>query len=123
MKKGVKILHDDLGSGETIVKGHYYQMAIKMWLKRGDPIVWSTPIGLLDRMHLSEDKTELIADYRIDREYLFSGLLYGIEGMRIGGKRKLKIAPHLAFREKGIEGMIPPNALLIVEVKIIEKRS
>jgi FKBP-type peptidyl-prolyl cis-trans isomerase len=50
-------------------------------------------------------------------------LFYGIEGMRIGGKRVLKIAPHLAFRDKGVDGMIPPNAALEVEVTIHKERT
>jgi FKBP-type peptidyl-prolyl cis-trans isomerase len=64
----------------------------------------------------------LTADYRIDREFLFGGLFYGIEGMRIGGKRLLKISPHLAYRDKGVENMIPPNAVLKIEVTIHGER-
>lgn len=68
------------------------------------------------------DGHTLTADYRLDREYLFSGLFYGIEGMRVGGKRTLKISPHMAYRHKGVEGMIPPNAVLKVEVEIHAER-
>lgn len=64
----------------------------------------------------------MTADYRVDRVFLFPGLFYGIQGMRVGGKRVLKIAPHLAFRADGIEGMIPPNAVLEVEVTIHGER-
>ena len=97
-------------------------MKIKMWLRRGDPVPWTEQFGLLDRMEISADCTELTADYRIDREFLFSGLFYGVIGMKVGGIRKLRIAPHLAFGDKGVEGMIPPNALLTVEVAVLEKR-
>ncbi len=73
-------------------------------------------------MELSEDGSTITAKYNFDRNDLFAGLFYGIEGMRIGGKRILKISPHLAYRERGIEGIIPPNAVLKVEVEIIPEK-
>jgi FKBP-type peptidyl-prolyl cis-trans isomerase len=35
----------------------------------------------------------------------------------------LKISPHLAFREKGMEGMIPPNAPVEIDVLIHNERT
>ena len=121
-RKGIEVLEDHEGSGEPLQKGSFYQMRIRMWLHKGDPVIWTTPYGLLDRMELSPDRTVLTADYRIDREYLFAGLFYGVLDMKVGGTRKLKIAPHLAFRETGVDGMIPPSALLTVEVTVLGKR-
>jgi len=124
MKKrsGIKLLDEHIGTGEEIQRRKWYRMSFRMWLPKGEPIKWSKPFGLLDKMVISEDGQTLTADYRIDRVFLFSGLFYGIEGMRIGGKRTLKISPHLAYREKGIEGVVPPNAVLKVEVEIIAER-
>jgi FKBP-type peptidyl-prolyl cis-trans isomerase len=53
---------------------------------------------------------------------MFAGLFYGVEGMRVGGTRRLRIAPHLAYREAGLPGVIPPNALLTVEVLVVDER-
>jgi FKBP-type peptidyl-prolyl cis-trans isomerase len=50
------------------------------------------------------------------------GWFYGVEGMRVGGPRRLEIAPHLDYRERGVPGIIPPNAVLTVEVIIHEER-
>ena len=41
--------------------------------------------------------------------------------MRIGGVRKLRIAPHLAYGEEGVEDLIPANALLVVEVSVLKE--
>ena len=41
--------------------------------------------------------------------------------MRVGGYRKVVIAPHLAYREKGIPAVIPPNAKLTVEITVTGK--
>ena len=46
----------------------------------------------------------------------------GILGMKIGEKRKLIIAPELAYGSRGAGNMIPPNATLIFEVDLLEIR-
>jgi FKBP-type peptidyl-prolyl cis-trans isomerase len=41
---------------------------------------------------------------------------YSLIGMKQGGYRKVRISPHLAYREQGLDGLIPPNAVLIAEL-------
>jgi hypothetical protein len=122
MRSGIKVLEDIVGDGEEIQRHQFYRMSLRIWLNKGEPVKWTQPFGLLDQKQISDDGQTLTADYRIDREFLFGGLFYGIEGMRIGGKRLLKISPHLAYRDKGVENMIPPNAVLKIEVTIHGER-
>ncbi len=42
----------------------------------------------------------------------------GIVGMKVGEKRKLTIAPELAYGAKGFPGAIPPNSTLVFEVTL-----
>ena len=122
IRKGVEILSETEGSGEPVERGSSYIMKMQMWLNKGDPVMW-TNISTVhpEYVQLSEDRTIITKKFRVDRENLINGIFYGIQGMNVGGTRRLKISPHLAYGEKGIEGIIPPNALLIIEVTIINK--
>jgi FKBP-type peptidyl-prolyl cis-trans isomerase len=62
-----------------------------------------------------------VTEVRIDRRSLVSGLFYGVDGMRVGGFRRMEIAPHLAYGDRGVPGVIPAGALLTAEITILEE--
>ena len=120
LRSGLTLLIDLEGDGEIIHRQHVYRMRLRMWLSKGEPVRWHMASGPVGIARLEDNGETLLTELRIDRHSLVNGLFYGVEGMRIGGTRRLQISPHLAYGDRGVPGVIPPAAVLTAEVTILE---
>ena len=119
LRSGLMLLWDVSGFGELVRRQHIYGIRLRLWLSRGDAVRWPTAWGPVGVARLEDNGETLITQVRVDRRSLVSGLFYGVEGMRVGGTRRLEIAPHLGYGERGVPSVIPANAVLTAEITIL----
>ena len=102
IKPGIKLIEESEGSGQPVKKGDRAKVRLSGWLNQGDSI-----------------QENYIVEIEVGRRIVIAGIEYSLEGMKPGGKRKVKISPHLGYKETGV-GKIPPNAVLIYEIELLD---
>jgi FKBP-type peptidyl-prolyl cis-trans isomerase len=95
-----------VGTGEAAKDGDHVKVHYTGWLTSGKK--FDSSVDAHQPFELTLGKGEVI-----------KGWDEGIAGMKVGGKRQLKIPPDLAYGEKGYPGVIPANATLIFDVQLL----
>ncbi|MGC7093179.1 FKBP-type peptidyl-prolyl cis-trans isomerase [Amycolatopsis lurida] len=58
-------------------------------------------------------------DFPLGAGYVIPGWDQGVAGMKVGGRRRLTIPPHLAYGDRGAGGKIKPGETLIFVVDLV----
>jgi peptidylprolyl isomerase len=58
--------------------------------------------------------------FRLGVGQVIEGWDSGVQGMRVGGRRRLVIPPHQAYGDRGAGGVIGPGETLIFVVDLVE---
>ncbi len=61
-------------------------------------------------------------DFPLGAGRVIAGWDSGVTGMKVGGRRKLVIPPHLAYGDRGAGGVIGPGETLIFVVDLVDVR-
>ena len=61
-------------------------------------------------------------DFRLGIGQVISGWDQGVQGMKVGGRRRLVIPPHLGYGDRGAGGVIAPGETLIFVVDLLDVR-
>ena len=103
-----KLVIEDLvvGSGEAAASGQKVTVHYTGWLTNGT------------KFDSSKDRNEPFI-FGLGKSQVIRGWDEGVQGMKVGGKRKLTIPPAMGYGARGAGGVIPPNATLVFEVELL----
>lgn len=94
------------GSGAMATKGHRVRVHYTGWLENGK------------KFDSSVDRGQPFV-FPLGAGRVIKGWDEGVEGMKVGGKRQLRIPPELGYGSRGAGNVIPPNSTLIFDVQLL----
>ena len=116
---GLKLLEEREGEGVPANKGDRVVYNSRIYLTKGDEVL----LNAKQVEHLPKDMIRveggvIFVNHKtlLGSRQTMAGVEHALMGMKVGGYRKVRISPHLAYRDKGIPGLIPPDAVLICEI-------
>jgi FKBP-type peptidyl-prolyl cis-trans isomerase FkpA len=95
-----------VGDGAEACAGQMVTVHYTGWLTNGS------------KFDSSKDRNDPF-QFALGRGQVIAGWDEGVQGMKIGGTRKLTIPPALGYGARGAGGVIPPNATLVFEVDLL----
>jgi FKBP-type peptidyl-prolyl cis-trans isomerase FkpA len=95
-----------VGDGADACAGQTVSVHYTGWLTNGS------------KFDSSKDRDEPF-EFELGGRRVIAGWDEGVQGMKIGGTRKLTIPPDLGYGARGAGGVIPPNATLVFEVELL----
>ncbi len=100
--------YDDIaiGDGAAAVKGQTVSVHYTGWLTDGE------------KFDSSKDRNDPF-QFPLGAGRVIRGWDEGVQGMKVGGTRRLTIPPQLGYGAQGAGGVIPPNATLVFEVELL----
>lgn len=121
--RGIALLAEIDGQGPPAARGDRIIFNMKIWLNRGE----EAPLNAVQAQHLPEHMIRIAAGEKLvdhtatlGQREVVAGIERSLTGMKAGGYRKVRVSPHLAYREKGLPGLIPERAVLVVEIWLRE---
>jgi len=102
---GLRYIEIVEGEGTPAARGHEVRVAYTLWLEDGTGVDQGT-----------------LSWFTLGAAGMIEGFTEGIVGMREGGRRRLLVPPDLGYGATG-SARVPPDASLIFDVELLERRS
>ena len=61
--------------------------------------------------------------FKLGKGQVIQGWDEGVQGMKVGGRRRITIPPHMAYGKRGAGGVIGPDETLVFVVDLVGVRS
>lgn len=104
---GLKYEDSVVGEGAEAGAGQKVSVHYTGWLENGS------------KFDSSKDRNDPF-QFNLGAGQVIRGWDEGVQGMKVGGTRKLTIPSELGYGARGAGGVIPPNATLIFEVELLD---
>jgi len=95
-----------VGTGPTAQSGQTVKVHYTGWLTNGK------------KFDSSVDHGQPFS-FRLGASQVIKGWDEGVAGMKVGGKRQLRIPPELGYGQRGYPPVIPENSTLIFDVELL----
>jgi FKBP-type peptidyl-prolyl cis-trans isomerase FkpA len=95
-----------IGDGSEAAAGQSVTVHYTGWLTDGT------------KFDSSKDRNDPF-EFPLGARHVIAGWDEGVQGMKVGGRRKLTIPPSLGYGARGAGRVIPPDATLIFEVELL----
>ena len=109
LPSGLEVVDVETGDGRTAEVGRTIRVHYRAWLAEG---------ALVD----DTEQRDAPLEFTIGDEEPIPALEEGVEGMKVGGRRRLIAPSDLAYGPDGHGAAVPPYATLILDVELIAVR-
>jgi FKBP-type peptidyl-prolyl cis-trans isomerase len=106
---GLRYKDEVVGTGVTAKAGDRVSVQYTGWLENGT------------KFDSSRDRNQPF-EFQLGAGSVIRGWDEGVEGMRVGGRRRLVIPPELGYGARAVGGVIPANSTLVFEVELLSVR-
>lgn len=106
LRGGLNVDEETVGTGALANRGDTVTIQLEIRLNRGELV------DAFDEYSFVLGKRQVIA-----------AIHYGVEGMRVGGRRSFKAGPHLCRGDTGVADKTPANVALLIVVQLLDNRT
>ena len=124
LPSGLEILENREGIGRQAESGDTIIYNVQIFLNRGDEVLINEAQAERevpeDRIRRENDQVFIDHISTLGKRQAIAGIEKALMGMQVGGFRKVRVSPHLAYGSRGVPGLIPADAVLNISVWLRE---